>query len=202
MGLPRWTSVWHQLNEVAALKPNKVMEVGPGAGYFKAAASCLGIPVETVDLDPELRPDHVASVTDLPFLDCSFDLTCAFQVLEHLPFEVALTALSELTRVARQHVVISLPDASRTWRYLWHLPKLGERRVLLRRPQVRPLDHHFDGEHYWELNKRGYDLDTVIDSFLKSGSLRLDRTFRPFENAYHRFFVFSVRPTTEQIARS
>ena len=200
MSIPRWDSVWHQLNEVIAVDAKTVLEIGPGPGIFKAVAGCLGICVETADLDPELEPDHVASVTDLPLPDASYDVACAFQVLEHLPFEMALTALDELTRVASKHIIISLPDSRRTWRYLLHLPKLGERRLLVPRPQFVPPVHVFDGEHHWELNKRGHDLETVIAAFLKSGKLRLERTFRPFENAYHRFFTFSiVTPGAESI---
>jgi SAM-dependent methyltransferase len=192
MQLPRWDSLWHQLNEVAALDAKTVLEIGPGPGYFKAMAERLGIRVETADLDPDLKPDHVASVTDLPLPDNSYDAACAFQVLEHLPFDAALVALDELARVARHHVVISLPDSRRTWRYLLHLPKLGERRFMLKRPQTAAPDHVFDGEHYWEINKRGYELEKVTASFLKSGRLRLERTFKPFENTNHRFFSFSV----------
>jgi len=29
----RWSSVWYQLNEVQRLKPEKVLEVGPGPGF-------------------------------------------------------------------------------------------------------------------------------------------------------------------------
>lgn len=194
MQLPRWASLWHQLHEVAALHAKTVLEIGPGPGYFKVVAACLGIHVETADLDPDLKPDHVASVTDLPLPDNSYDATCAFQVLEHLPFDAALVALDELARVARTHVVISLPDSRRTWRFLLHLPKLGEQRILLKRPQVSAPVHAFDGEHYWEISKRGYELEKVTASFLKSGRLRLERTFRPFENPNHRFFIFAVVP--------
>lgn len=192
MQLPRWGSLWHQLNEVAGLDAKTVLEIGPGPGFFKALAARLGILVETADLDPDLMPDHVASVTDLPIADNRYDAACAFQVLEHLPFDAALVALEELGRVARNHVVISLPDSRRTWRYALHIPKLGERRILLNRPQFSAPVHVFDGEHYWEINKRGYELEKVIASFLNSGKLCLERTFRPFENPSHRFFIFSV----------
>ena len=83
-----------------------------------------------------------------------------------------------------------------------HLPKICERRVLIKRPQIKVPSHSFDGQHYWEINKRGYELEKVTSSFLKSGKLRLERTFRPYENAYHRFFIFSVAaPTVENAAQ-
>ena len=192
MQLERWNSLWYQLNEVSALDPKTALEIGPGPGYFKVMAERLGIQVETVDLDPDLKPDHIASVTNLPLLDNSYDVACAFQVLEHLPFDTALVALDELARVARHHVVISLPDSRRVWRYGLHLPLFGERKILINRPQFSIPRHVYDGEHYWEINKRGWKLSKVIVSFEKSGRLSLKHTFRPFENPYHRFFVFTL----------
>lgn len=192
MQYPRWSSLWHQLNIVAALDARTVLEIGPGPGYFKAVAERMGICVETVDLDSALKPDHVANVTALPFQDNSYGVTCAFQVLEHLPFDMALVALDEMTRVALNHVIISLPDSGRTWRYLLHLPRFGERRILLNRPQFAVPVHAFDGEHYWEINKRGFELGKVTASFLAPGKLRLENTFRPFENPSHRFFIFAL----------
>lgn len=192
MSLPRWNSIWQQLTLVSTLGGDNILEVGPGPGLFKMVANHIGFHVETVDQDPELEPDHLGDVLGLPLNDSSYDVTCAFQVLEHLPFDDALKALDELARVARNYVVISLPDAERTWRFIIHLPKLGERAILLPRPRLSRSIHKFDGEHYWELNKRGHETKKVISAFLKSRKLDLVRTFRSFENPCHRFFVFSV----------
>lgn len=63
---PRWSSMWHQLDEVLALEPETVLEIGPGPGVFKAVAKLFGPCVETLDLDPELKPDHVAPADEMP----------------------------------------------------------------------------------------------------------------------------------------
>ena len=107
----RWASVWHQLDEVIKLDPNSILEIGPGPGVFKAVARVFDIHVETLDIDPKLKPDHIASVFNLPFEDGRFDVVCAFQMLEHLPFENSLKAFGEICRVAKKDIVISLPDA-------------------------------------------------------------------------------------------
>lgn len=194
MSIARWGSLWHQMRVVASLDVQKILEIGPGPGLFKLLVGNIGYHVETVDLDPDLKPDHVASATELPVDSGSFDLACAFQVLEHMPFEIALSALDEMARVSSKYVVISLPDSRRTWRYLAHLPRLGERNILVPRPQVSVPSHQFDGEHYWEIGKRGFDLGAVISAFHASKRVELTRTFRPFENPYHRFFIFRVMP--------
>ena len=71
MSKGRWASLWHQLDEVIQLKPSNVLEVGPGPGAFKQMAILFGLAVETIDLDPDLKPDHVGSATALPFADAS-----------------------------------------------------------------------------------------------------------------------------------
>lgn len=189
VGKDRWASLWHQLDEVMRLAPARVLEIGPGPGLFKAVAARLGVVVETLDLDPELRPDHVASATEMPFADASFDVVCAFQMLEHLPYERSLAAFREMLRVARTHVVISLPDARVMWRYAFHLPRRGVVQVLLPKPALGLREHRFDGEHHWEINKRGYALARVVADLTQAGGA-LEKTYRVPELPYHRFFVF------------
>ncbi len=188
MSKQRWCSTWHQLDEIQKLKPERVLEVGPGPGLFKIVAATFGITVETLDLDPDLKPDHVASATAMPFNDATYDVVCAFQMLEHLPYEISLQAFGEMVRVSRRHVVISLPDARPVWRYLVHVPKFGARDFLVPRPQLNARVHKFDGEHYWEINKRGYLLSNVITDFSKR--IRLVKTYRVPENPSHRFLLF------------
>jgi len=185
----RWMSIWHQLDEVLSLAPRSVLEVGPGPGVFKALAGQFGVPVETADIDPELKSDHVASVMDLPFEDESYDCVCGFQILEHLPYEQAGRAFDEMVRVAKNNVIVSLPDAKDVWLYAFHIPRKGTRYWLLPKPRLRTPVHKFDGEHYWEINKRGYPLQKIIDDFSKS-PVKLQKTYRVPEHPYNRFFIF------------
>ena len=186
----RWASMWHQLDEVIKLEPERVLEVGPGPGLFKAMAGAMGVHVETLDLDPELEPDHVASVFEMPFEDGAFDIVCAFQMLEHLPFEQSLEAFREMVRVAQKAVVISLPDAATRWPVSIHVPKVGPVRLLIPKPRLVAPTHKFDGEHHWEISKAGYSLKRVTSDLLDGVPLRLTKTFRVHEHSYHRFFVF------------
>ena len=114
---------------------------------------------------------------------------CAFQLLEHLPYEDSLTAFKEMARVARSNIVLSLPDARRVWRYAVTIPKVGTINWLKPRPSAGPQRHRFDGEHHWEVNKRDYSLEKIIADF--SAFARLIKTYRVYENPYHRFFVFA-----------
>ena len=50
------------------------------------------------------------SLQDLPFADRSFDLVSAFEVLEHLPPSLLPQACAEIGRVARDHILLSVPN--------------------------------------------------------------------------------------------
>jgi ubiquinone/menaquinone biosynthesis C-methylase UbiE len=188
----RWSSVWHQIDEVIRLNPRSVLEIGPGAGVFKNTAYLFGVKVETLDLDPELMPDYVGSATALPFGDGTFDVVCAFQMLEHLPYESALVAFKEMARVSRKDIVISLPDSKAVWRYSLQVPKFGDFKFLFPKPFAKPRVHEFDGEHHWEVGKKDYSLEKVIADF--SAVCPLASTYRVHDNPYHRFFIFKTTP--------
>lgn len=188
----RWASMWHQLDEVKKLEPTNVLEIGPGPGLFKAMSTAIGIHVETLDLDAELKPDHVASVFKMPFENFAFDVVCAFQMLEHLPFENSLEAFSEMNRVAKRGLVISLPDAAMCWPMALYIPKIGQKWLHIPKPTWGMRKHQFDGEHYWEINKAGYPLRYIIEEFKKLTKKKLKYTYRVNENPYHRFFIWDI----------
>lgn len=186
----RWASIWHQIDEVLVARAASVLEIGPGPGIFKAATSALGVHVETVDLDEELNPDHVAMADHLPFAAKTYDAVCAFQMLEHVPYPTSLTIFSEMARVARLAVIISLPDARPAWPYSLHIPLRGDLHFFVPRPTTGPKEHVFNGEHYWEINKKGYSLKKVSADLCAAGNVKLQKTYRVKQNPYHRFLVF------------
>jgi ubiquinone/menaquinone biosynthesis C-methylase UbiE len=188
---PRWSSVWHQLNEVFSVSPSQVLEIGPGSGIFKELAGHFGIKVETVDIDTELKPNYIASATKLPLADNTYDCVCCFQMLEHLPYDQSLKAFGEMIRVSRKNVVISLPDAKPVWSQSVSLPKIGKFVFHIPKPIFKQWTHTFDGEHYWEVNKEGYLLKNVIEDLKETfNGCELLRTYRVNEYTYHRFFIF------------
>lgn len=183
----RWVSIWIQLDEISRLTPNSVLEIGPGLGVLKTLGSLYDLNVTTVDNNPELNADYIGSIDSLPFVTESFDLVCAFQVLEHLPFSNLPASLRELSRVTSRWVLMSLPNAQITWRYCLYLPKLGEVKAMIQRPGWNAKEHTYDGEHYWEINKKGYPLKKI--EALISEHFKLLKSWRTWENPYHHFFL-------------
>lgn len=189
---PRWASMWHQVAEVLAFEPSTVLEIGPGPGVFKALVSQFGPRVETLDIDPDLMPDHVAQADKMPFEDDAFDVVCAFQMLEHVPYRKSMAIFAEMSRVASKGVVISLPDAASRWPLAVYIPRTGLQWLSIPRPRLHSVAHKFDGEHYWEINKVGYPVARVTEDLLGAASVKLVKSFRVNENPYHHFFIFRL----------
>ena len=54
--------------------------------------------------------------------------------------------------------------------------------------------HSFNGEHYWEIGKRGYPARRIRAVLVRYGAIR--KEFVPFENQYHHFFVIEKSDAT------
>ncbi len=184
----RFISYWHQINEIIKLNPKTVLEIGVGNGFVSKYLKERKVNVLTLDIDKRLSPDVVGSVLNMPFSDELFDVMACYQVLEHLPFENFSEALSEIFRVSKSYAILSLPDASRVYRVYLQIPKIGIFKRLIPLPRLKNPIHKFDGEHYWEIGKAGYPLSKIIKEIQTAG-FRVEKTYRVFENPYHRFFI-------------
>jgi len=186
----RWISFSYQIGEIIQAEPVSILEIGVGTGITQyVLRDTIGYNYESMDIDEELHPDHIGSILDMPFADKQYDVIGCFQVLEHLPFDNFEKALSELFRVANKAVILSLPNAGRVTQI--HIPPVMKKK-LIKTPFV-PLEQHvFNGEHYWEINKKGYESDKIVKKIKDIGNafnFSLEKEYRVFEHPYHHFFV-------------
>jgi len=184
----RWVSYWHQLDLVRRCAPHTLLEIGPGPGVVTQELRRDGVAVTTLDIAADLKPDVVGSITALPFANAQFDLILAAEVLEHIRWEDVPQALGELSRVARSHVVVSVPHPG--WVFLLgiKIPLVKKIDLLLQIPFFWK-QHTFDGQHYWELGKRHYPTRAFIQLARRAG-LRLVSTHKYADDPVHRLFVF------------
>ena len=184
----RFISYWHQINEIVKLKPKRVLEIGVGNSFVSQYLKNRNMNIVTLDIDERLEPDIPGSILDIPFADGSFDAIASYEVLEHLPYDNVKKALSEIYRVSQKHAILSLPDCTLTYRFCISIPKISMINKLIPLPRFRVPQHVFDGEHYWEIGKAGYPLNRIIKDIRRAG-FNVKRTYRLFENPYHRFFI-------------
>ena len=194
----RWTSYWHQIQTIRRCQPKSVLEVGVGSGLLTwYMREKLGLQVTTVDLDPALRPDIACDVRELGqrLAPGSVDLVCAFQVLEHLPFEDFEAALAALAAISRGRVVITLPNNGRTVQMrldVWRLQMAFGRKLGWRRRW------RFDGQHYWEVGTIGHSPREVRRRISRVLILESETVYP--DNPYHREYI--GRPRVRAAATS
>ena len=92
----RFVSYYWQLKAVLSRNPQSVLEVGVGDKVFgDFIKNNIPTSYTSVDIAEDLKPDVVGSILEIPFPDKSFDIACAFEVLEHMPFDQFDRAVSE-----------------------------------------------------------------------------------------------------------
>lgn len=181
----RWTSYWHQIDEVLGLHPQDVLEIGIGNKVVSNYLKDQGVKVLTLDIDDSLKPDIRASVMEMPLNDNSFDVVLCAEALEHLPFLKFEESLKELKRVSKKNIVLSLPHFGHSIKFSFKIPIIKEKKFAVR--LAFPIKHKFNGEHYWEIGKRGYSLRKIKNILKKY--FKIKKEFIPFDNQYHHFFV-------------
>lgn len=106
-----------RISKAIALIPadvRTILDVGCGNGAF---LNSLPDKYQTIGLDSSREAlKHVRTkaihgdIASLPFESASFDLVTCLEVLEHLPLTIFERALSEIERVSRKYILISVPN--------------------------------------------------------------------------------------------
>lgn len=187
-------SPYHRMLDEMALRivapfarNQKVLELGCGTGAILAQVAEIAEEAIGVDLSEGMAAHassrgldvRIAELGALPFADASFDLTCSFRVLAHVPD--ATGALAEAARVTRPggHLVLELYNP-------WSLRYLAKR---LGGPR-RIVDSHSEADVFTR-----WDSPRDVRAMLPSGVEWLDsygiRVLTPLA-AVHRVPVFGT----------
>ncbi len=188
--LERWISYWYQIRAALRLAPRRVLEIGPGSGVFRSYLAGAGVDVKSLDFDASRAPDYVADVADLDATlpaGLGFDVVCAFQVLEHLPFADFERCLAGIARRAAPYALISLPYRGQRLRLsFW----FGDVKLSLGHKLMLPWRMRPCAEHHWELGW-GYSARRITKIMARYFEV-IERGFVK-ENPYHYLWVLRVR---------
>jgi hypothetical protein len=163
----KWLTYYWTIRNVCDRRPRVVLEVGVGSKVVSAYLRDKGVDLTTLDIDPGLEPDHVGSVTAMPFGDGAFDAIVCTEVLEHMPWQFTRRAIAELHRVTRRWVFVTVPHFTLSLALLVRLPVLHLHELRLRLPWPRPLQSF--GQHFWECGRPGYPVSRLRRAFRKAG---------------------------------
>ena len=190
----RWISFIEQVASLEGININTVAEIGVGPNVIKFLVkktypNCRFI---TIDINPDLKPDVVASVLKLPFQENEMDVTFCCQVLEHIPYEMFVPALKEIVRITKKRVVISIPDVTP----FFYLRFKGSRRLFKRLWKGISLPNLFTAvfnkktidQHFWEIGYEGYSLKRIESDIKSIAGIIIKEHFRLVDRPYWHYF--------------
>ncbi len=183
----RWLSYWYQISETLEVSPENVLVIGKGSGVTEKTIHSLSnnnIHVVTLDINYAVNSDVVGEVAGLPFRNDSFDAIICCQVLEHIPYDKLTVSLSEMQRVARKRVVLSLPHGRKHLRMVIDAPLLGERQLILKNPITKR--NCSSKQHYWEIG-RGVSHKEVVRQMRRI--FDIEKEYLNEISCDHRFFI-------------
>lgn len=185
----RFISYWHQINEVLKLDPESVLEVGVGHKIFTDYLRKLGKEVITVDKKKKYNPLILGDVRNIPLESNLVDVVACFEVLEHIPFNDFSDVLSELKRLSKSHIIISVPDRTKLVKFSVGTLFFNFKKII-NSPFKGKRNYVSNSTTRWVIGYKGYSLSDIKRK-IGDNNLKIKNTFRPFENPNHRFFVLS-----------
>jgi hypothetical protein len=184
---------WHSSTP---LNKKTILEIGVGNKLVSDYLRKEGMIVKTCDIDKSLNPDYVDDIRHLYSVDKKFDIVTAYEILEHIPFEQEYDGIKEalvrLYEVSKKYVIISIPYSSARFEIVFNLSILKRytKSILFRIPYFFK-DIKFNGEHYWEMGRKGYSLSKIRKMFERYFTIKEEIT--PILNSYHYFFVLEKK---------
>ena len=184
--IQRWSSYWHQINEVIKMKPASVLVIGVGDGIVVNTLKMQVENVKTLDYDAEFNPDFVCDVSnvDMAINAEKFDVVLCSQVLEHLEFEKFEDTIKKLANICNIGMILSLPQNKRClFACKLKLPKIPLINIIIQIPRSNILCD----QHYWEL-----DYKTTTRKRVKNILERyfdIENQYYVENNLYHYFYI-------------
>ena len=170
----------------------RILEIGNGTGFLRwqITSTHPKIVYKTFDIASDLKPDYVGDICNIKdIVSEKFDIVVCFEVLEHIRFADVLPVLKQIAALTRDYFVISVPHIKLHFVAWFKLSLIKPLKLYLRLPF--PIKHKFDGEHYWELGKKGYGLKTFRKKLNRY--FNINREFEDAMDNYHRFYIMKTK---------
>ncbi|MHA2243709.1 MAG: class I SAM-dependent methyltransferase [Candidatus Hodarchaeales archaeon] len=187
--IKRWITHSNIVKEVLERNPRTILEIGPGNGLITSILKKIGFNVKTLDFEKDLKPDYLLDIASnsLGSLGESFDLIIASQVLEHIRYESFLKVMNNLNKITSQ-VLLTLPDTNRRSKFIYFLSnKVNLSKKIL---YYKRAEHTFDGQHYWEIGKKGFSFNKIRKDLRKT-NWYIKKNYLIPENPYHRLLFLT-----------
>ncbi len=189
-----------QICTMFSLNPKKILEIGIGNNGVAILMKNYGFNYTTCDINKELKPDVVADIRNIPFRKDEFDLVCAFEVLEHLPFEEFENCLKELKRVSNKYIIISIPNATSFFSGLFKLsiPRFSRYFEFQINIPYRFFPYgrfKQNGVHCWEMNRKKCSKKVIKEKLNKH--FKIIKEFNELLQPEHYYFILEVKQSED-----
>lgn len=144
--------------------------------------------VITIDINNTVYSDIVGKVVNLPFEKDAFDVVVCCQALEHIPLDKFSVVLSELHRVAKKRVVMSVLHGRRYFRLAVTLPFIKEKSYVIRSPLTSQTGRR--KQRYWEIG-RGVSRKQLVSQITRL--FEIEKEYLNEINCDSRFFILKRR---------
>ena len=196
-----------QMQTIKSLSGVKaILEVGPGEGFAAKNLRELGFRYDTLDFEDAHQPTIKADFGSLDpaVIGQRYDLTCAFQVLEHFPYRDFTRHLGTLSALSRKYVFISLPFSCKGFSLKLNFQSGQQNRrfrsfdfyIPTNLPNRKYREEYMRefpwAVHFWEVGRKGYPLKKVLHDVESCGLDVVQRFHSP--NAFHYFILCTKRP--------
>ena len=194
-----------QMQMIKKLKINSILEVGPGEGFCAINLSRAGYDYETLDykaLDVYgFKLTYEQSLLDFDSENHpkKYDLTCAFQVLEHFEYDKFKANIKKLSDISKKYVFISLPYScigfsfnlrlqisqilSLNKKIQFYIPTFKNNRKY----REEYIKNYPFAIHYWEIGRKNFPLRKIIND-LESLNLSIVKKIHG-PNPFHYFIL-------------
>lgn len=181
------------LKNYDGLQEIKILEVGKGNGFVSNFIKSMGFSVTTFDINSNLEPDMIGDVLELStyFNDSCFDLVLCSEVLEHMELNSFEKALSEIRKVSKKYVFITLPEYKSFSGFHFLIRLFNKSKQIAFFLPTKP-SYKMTPEHFWEID---FDKNTTR----KKINLSLNKFFVIHDsgrfklNPNHNYFIMEIR---------
>jgi hypothetical protein len=185
----RLSSYGYQFRLAIETNSRSFLNVGSANFILKQLLEKQKRSVLDLDLDFLTKPDIIGALPFLPFPDKSLDVVMCFQMLEHLPFILLGSCIKEIKRIAKEYILLSLPDRTRSKSQIakYFIYRILKHPSYWRMYQLLPTSK----EHFWEIGHSNITEDTLL-CVIRNEGVEVVKHFRNPYNAYHHFFILAA----------
>ncbi|MCP6720036.1 MAG: methyltransferase domain-containing protein [Patescibacteria group bacterium] len=178
LDLLNWTRYAAIVKELTLLKPQRVLEAGPGEGVVKSVMEDFVMRFDTIDVNSQLSPTYEGDIRDF-FSEAAgkYDSFIAADILEHIPFDDLEATLKNINAylVPGGTALITIPHRLH---YIFLMTSVfGHKPIILRFPTLKKLlgrKVYIDPYHEWEI---GDGIHTVekVENVMKNAGFKIEK---------------------------